>query len=443
MERLPLSAAQTGVWLAQKLAPEDPAYNIGGYVEIFGEVNRAVLQRAVSEALAQADSLRCHFVETAEGARQVISPASGGDVQLVDFSSGSHPRDDANAWMRNATATQFDLASGPLYRIVLLKLAQDRYYCCGTFHHLVTDFFGIILLLRQVAARYTALLDPAAPAAPPLTPWPEMLQEEAAYRASTRYSRDREFWIKQLQGRPEAVTLSGNAPSWPTATIEREASIPRSTFLRLDELGTACNVGVAGVLFAALAVYLSRLSGQRDLLLGMPLSARTGPKHRGSTGFMANVVPLRLQVDPGESFTDLLRQVGTRMRDAFRHQRYGSSDLRGDLGLAVNAPNIFGPVLNFLPSDAAFAFGRHAGRPHLFTNSRTVEDLRLTVHASEGGSDASIQLSANADHYDEPTLRAHERHILQLLDAVVESPELQAGLLPFVRDSERQLLLRD
>ncbi len=232
-------------------------------------------------------------------------------------------------------------------------------------------------------------------------------------------------------------------PVGPSATIEREASIPRSTFLRLDELGTACNVGVAGVLFAALAVYLSRLSGQRDLLLGMPLSARTGPRHRGSTGFMANVVPLRLQVDPGESFTDLLRQVGTRMRDAFRHQRYGSSDLRGDLGLALNAPNIFGPVLNFLPSDAAFAFGRHAGRPHLFTNSRTVEDLRLTVHASEGGSDASILLSANADHYDEPTLRAHERHILQLLDAVVESPELQAGLLPFVRDSERQLLLRD
>jgi len=440
---LPLSVAQTGVWLAQKLAPENPAYNIGGYVEIFGEVNRSVLELAVFQVLQHADSFRYRFTDTEEGPRQVLASVTSVDLPLLDFSTSANPRADAIAWMRSATDTQFELASGPLYRVALLKVSGERYFCCGVFHHLVTDFFGIMLLLRQVAVRYSALLNRAS--APPLdlTPWPEILHEEQEYRTSARYSKDRAFWVRQLQDRPEAVTLSGQPPGWPSAAIEHEASIPGSTFQRLDELGTACNVGVVGVLFAALAVYLSRLSGQRDLLLGMPVAARTGPRHRGSTGFMSNVVPLRLQIDPGERFTDLLRQVGTRIGEAFRHQRYGSSALRTDLGLAANEPNIFGPVLNFLPTDAAFAFGGQPGRPHLFTNTRTVEDLRITVHASAGGSDAVIQFSANADRYDGRTLRGHERNLLQLLGAIAETPELPAGLLPIVSDAQRRQLLQE
>jgi nonribosomal peptide synthetase DhbF len=441
MER-PLSAAQTGVWLAQQLAPDNPAYNIGGYVEIFGAVDRAVLELAVAQILEHADSYHYRFVNTAEGPRQFRAAPTRIEVPLVDFSNGASPRADAIAWMRSATDTHFALDSSPLFRVALLKVADDRYFCCGIFHHLVTDFFGIILLLQQVAVRYTALLNQTT--APPLhlTPWPEILQDEAEYRSSPRYSKDRAFWMRQLQGRAEAVTLSGQPPGWPAATLECDSSIPGATFQRLDELGTACNVGAAGVLFAALAVYLSRLSGQHDLLLGMPVSGRTGPKHRGSTGFMANVVPLRLQINPGERFTDLLRQVGTRVREAYRHQRYGSRALRADLGLAANEANIFGPVLNYLPTDAAFAFGSHAGRPHLFTNSRTVEDLRITVHAGGSGSDASFQLSANADRYDESTLRGHERNFLQLLSAIAESPEMPVGLLPLARDAERRQLLQ-
>lgn len=433
---LPLSAAQTAVWLAQQLAPDSPAYNIGGYVEIFGAVNHPVLELAISQVLQHTDSLLYRFVDTAEGPKQIISPVTRFDLPLVDFSTNSNPRADAMAWMRRATDAHFELRAYPLYRISLLRISEERYFCCGVFHHLVTDFYGIILLLREVAVRYNNLLNRSG--APPLvlTPWAEILQDEEEYRTSTRYSKDREYWIRQLQGRPEPSTLSGQPPSWPSSIIEHEASIPGSTFEALEGLGRACNAGVVGVLFAALAVYVARLSGQHDLLLGMPVAARTSAKHRGSSGFMANVVPLRLQIELGERFGDLLRQVGRRLREAFRHQRYGSSALRADLGLAANEPNVFGTLLNFLPTDADFTFGGHPGRPHLFTNSRSVEDLCITVHASEGGSDAVIQLCANAGQYDEQTLRGHERRFLQLLAAIAESPDLPIGLLPSEGDAE-------
>jgi len=183
------------------------------------------------------------------------------------------------------------------------------------------------------------------------------------------------------------------------------------------------------------------LSGQRDLLLGMPVSARTSPWQRASTGFMANVVPVRLQIEPGERFTAVLRQVGTRLREAFRHQRYGASALRADLGLGAIEPNIFGPELNFLPTDTPLAFGSAHARPHLFTNSRTVGDLRVTVHAGDDGCGAMFQLSANASRYDDRSLRGHERNILHLLAEIADRPDLPAGLLRFMRDADRERLL--
>ena len=45
-ERLDLTAAQRGIWYAQKLAPQNPMYQIGQFVEIDGELDVAVLAEA-------------------------------------------------------------------------------------------------------------------------------------------------------------------------------------------------------------------------------------------------------------------------------------------------------------------------------------------------------------------------------------------------------------
>jgi nonribosomal peptide synthetase DhbF len=426
---LPLSVAQSEVWFAQQLSPDAPVYNIGGYVEISGAVDRAVMERAIHEVLVQADSYRYRFQNSDDGPRQIVGVQTHTELRLVDFSSGADPGAQALAWMREQTEQPFDLTLGPLCRISLLKVSSAHFFCFGVFHHIVTDFFGTILLLRCVAERYAAATTATAIAPLNLPPWAQILAGEDEYRASTRCVRDRDYWLAQLHDRPQTVTLSGRPPSWPTATIRSEAAIAGSTFGQLQALAATCNTGVVAVLFAAIALYLSRVTGAGDLVLGMPVSGRTDPKRRASTGFLANVVPLRLKVEAADSFVTLVQHAATRIREAFRHQRYGSGALRLDLGLAANEPNPYGPILNFLPSDAAFDFGGCSGRPHVFSTSRNVEDLAVTVHAGNDGSDVMLELGANAAHYDEGSLQAHERNILRLLELVSEHAEESTGAL--------------
>src|SRR6202012_4222960 len=98
-------------------------------------------------------------------------------------------------------------------------------------------------------------------------------------------------------------------------------------------------------------------------------------------GFLANVVPLRLIVDPHAAIGALVQQAGVRTREALRHQRYWASALRADLNMLPADPNIYGTVINFVSNDSTMDFAGQSARLTVFTHSRLVEDLGVTVHA--------------------------------------------------------------
>jgi len=126
-----------------------------------------------------------------------------------------------------------------------------------------------------------------------LTPWPEVVRDEEEYRSSPLLDRDRRYWDGLLRGSPRSGHAVGKATGWSTATVAAIGTIPGSTVTRLEELGATAKTSLAAVLYAAVALYLSRVTGLCDLILGMPVAARTNSKLRRSTGFVANVLPLR------------------------------------------------------------------------------------------------------------------------------------------------------
>lgn len=311
---LPLCAAQLDIWRAQKLAPHDTLYNIGGYVEIFGAVDPNVFAEALQQGLRAADSFHLRFAESPDGPRQSFGPIEATRIPFMDLSSTLDPRAAAFAWMQRSMATPFNLAMGPLHRFALLRLSANRFFWYAAYHHLVTDLLGGTVFVRHVAELYNAAMGLAAAPVSTLTPWAQVISDEAQYRTSTRCQRDREYWLEQMRGRPSPVTLSGRVPAWPMGTIESVGCIRAPVFCALDALGRNSGAGVVAVLYAAVAVYMARMTGRSELILGMPVAARTNPTLRRSTGIAGNTVPLLLHVDLSQTFRSLSERVGIRIR---------------------------------------------------------------------------------------------------------------------------------
>lgn len=435
---LPLSTAQIEVWLAQQLAPRDTLFNVGGYLEISGAIDFEVFTKALRMALQEAGSPLSRFQETSAGVRQLPGDVRDVPILFFDLTGEADPHASALAWMDGDIATPFDLVEGPLCRFALLKLREDAVLCYSVFHHLVTDFFGARVLERRTANLYGAAMSGRAAPSETLTPWPEVLDDELAYRQSDRFQRDRAYWRERLANRPETATLSGRPPAWPQSTLRTQVRVQGSTMARLQELGDANGASLVAALFSAAALQLLRLTGERDLILGMPVNARTSASLRRSSGFLSNILPLRLTVDPAGTAAQLIQHCGMRIREAFRHCRYPSSALRSDLGVAPNESNIHGMTLNFLPEDAACDFSDQPAKLHAFLPQAGVQDLNITVHAHQDGFDATIQFDANAAHYGQAALDAHAHGFLTLLEGLLENPQSTLQQLPVMSDRERQ-----
>lgn len=204
-EALPLSAAQLGIWFAQKLNPASPAYNIGEWIEIDGAIDEALFERALAQLIAEADVLRVRIDEQSGEPRQVVGPADGWSLSVFDVSHKTDPRAAAETWMRADLARAVDPARGPLFQFALFKASAEKFFWYARYHHIVMDGYGMWLVARRVAEIYSALAAGQVSQGKSLRPLTDLLDGDAEYRTSEQIAQDRQYWIKALAAPPNSA----------------------------------------------------------------------------------------------------------------------------------------------------------------------------------------------------------------------------------------------
>lgn len=268
--RLPLTAAQTDIWIAHQLSPTSARYLCSTYQDIRGPLDVDVLREAILRALDDAEALRVRFESGGGSASQVVTevPAT---VRLIDLTGEESPEDAAIAWMRAAGAEPVDLATGPVAEHAVLVLAPQRHLLFFRYHHIALDGYGQALHLRRVAQIYTALAAGEEPPPSAARPLADLVDEDCRYRESARFERDRRFWRDFLPELPERASLDRGAPS---ATVSHaEASLPPETVARLQQVAAEADTRWTALLIAAYVAYLHGItepmiswSGCRSLL---------------------------------------------------------------------------------------------------------------------------------------------------------------------------------
>ena len=230
--RLPLSAAQLGVWFGQKIDPVSPIYNLGQSIEIYGSIDPGLFKAAVKQAVVEVEALRVHIIEEIDGPRQVFDRFEIA-LPLFDVSAELDPKAVAEGWMKAELAKPVDLLRGPLFSFALFKAAPDRFFWYQGGHHIASDGFGAALFVRRVADIYTALVNKLPGSENPFGSLVALLEEDAFYRASARFARDRRYWLGTLADRPEPASLSGRPAANCSRVLRQTAYLPASSAEKL------------------------------------------------------------------------------------------------------------------------------------------------------------------------------------------------------------------
>ncbi len=423
-----LSKTQTGIWFAQKLAPLNPCFNIGKYIEIEGQIDRPRFCSAVQLALATHDAAHLRFSELDDGPRQYLSEDTSCEIQFVDLCGEANPWTAAQTWMYRDLSIVFDLTDGPLYRVALIQIEEARFYWYLAAHHLIIDAYAAVRLSRRVADIYSNLADGRSIEADEPLSCLTLLDEERNYRESKQYGRDRTYWLSQHAKLAGPVTLSGRVPRLCERVVHSSGLLPMTTVKGLRvaptkvwNLPAGPGTSLAAVMIASTAIYLQLATGLDDIVFGMPVLARNGPKQRQIIGAAANMVFPRMTIGPANTIAEVMLKAGHRMREALRHQRFPASDLRRELALNSADPDIAGTIINFIPLADDFRFADCPATTHRLANWRA-DDLEIRIHADGRTDGVLLELTGNADHYSPESLDGHRRCLARLLRELALSP---------------------
>ncbi len=447
-ERMELSLAQERLWFIEQLEETRGAYTVAtaGYIE--GPLDRAAFSQALVMVVDRHEILRTTFGDSHGKPFQRIAAESRVDCRYRDLGSLSPKRRDAekDSWVRSITAEPFDLTAGPLHRVGLIRLEEQRYLLLVAMHHIVTDGWSLGIFFRDLAQSYSLLTGKSSryPAALSVqyvdyAVWQRTLDRNGDFRP------DIEYWQRCLDGAPPLLALPTDRPRQASANMRGATgsfSIPAELASSLGALASRTRSTLFIVTLAGFAVLLKRYSRQDDIVIGAPVANREMVELEQLVGFFVNTLALRIVLFDDLVVDTLIDRVRDVVLQAFAHQRAPFEQV---VDACVKQRNLgYSPLFQ-----AMFAF-QNAPMP-----DATLGDCRFTPIAvernsthfdlgfflAENGGNIEVSYEYSTDLFDGQTIRRLAGHYVRILEGMVRAPGLSIDRIPLMSQEERSTMI--
>lgn len=442
----PMTEPQLEVWLSDQLSEAAScSYNESFSMRMRGALNQSALKEAIQRVIARHDSLRSTF--DGELRRVHFARELKIEIPVVDLTGVSATeRDDRVRKIIRADAhTPFRLAEGPLVRAQLVLLDPENTLLIFTSHHIVCDGWSTNVLLDEISAIYNSLVSGATPHLPSAMSFAEYAAAQAEFAESEEGRKIEEFWIKQFQQLPQPLDLPADrsraaVKEFKGATCRRRIS--RAVYEDIKKFGAKQKCTLFVTLLSAWQILLARLSGQDDIVIGVPTAGQS-LVDRVLVGHCVNFIPLRSSVRGDLNTAEFLRRVRQSVLEGYEHQNYTYGRLVRKLALRRDPSRLpltevqfnlerVGEGLHFEGLDA-----KVDSNPKSFVNF----DLFLNIVESADG--LVLDCDYNTGLFEEETIARWLTHYETLLRGMVANVNRAIADLPLLTEAERKQLLID
>lgn len=439
---LPLTGSQEGIWLADQISEQKTAYIISHAIEFQGAVDLTLLSHAIRQGLAEADTITASFIQTDEGARQMLRA----DIHAQDIPEPEFITVDSSAqafdimWADTKTDLALD-GSQPLFRHIIFNIntggETPGIIWYQRYHHIQLDGFSFTSLTRRIAAIYTELANGSNISVTPFSGLAPVVEEYKTYGQSSTCEKDQLFWKNYCENMPEATSLSLRAAANDQPASElltQDLFFSSEIFSTLHATAESHQLTVQDFLFALVAAYLYRMTGQAQQAIGIPFMRRMGSSAIHSVVPVVNVLPVRVHMHSDMDWPTLAQTFKESLKQVRRHQRYDAEKIQRDLHKVGSGEKLYGAVINYKMFDYRLDFcGTPALTHHLATGP--VDDIEFNLVIN--GEAIQLELRAHAKRYSRDELSSHAARIEQLLSQWLITPQNTIGQLPLITPTEK------
>ena len=421
-EHFPLTDAQAEKWLGSRYSTQASlAFNEAFELRFDGAVEDQRLIDAFQQVIARHEAFAVRI--DGNGCAQVFEPPSTLHLEYADLSCEADPETAYAAYCRQQSALAIDPAVGPLARARLCRLsdADVRVYMLA--HHLLLDGWSLRIFLQECVAFYNASRSGRPLRLPAADSWSNYARTERMRRDGAEGRRSLEYWVRQLNDRPEPLSLPTDYPR--SANIGFAAAnlcmgVEPALWQRLRVVSREQKVTRFTMLLTAYALLLHRLTGQTDLLIGIPFAGAARGAGARMIGDTDNTLPLRIRIDPKVPIAGLLQQVQHALREASDYQDVSLGRIVDALHLPRNTGRLLlvDSILTLEPAMDGLKFDGTNCR--IDAMPRIASAWELALHWRQTPASLVLEIQYQTALYAESTVRAWCNAYLDLLDAIAK-----------------------
>ncbi|KAF9928118.1 hypothetical protein BGZ65_006405, partial [Modicella reniformis] len=445
---LPLSFSQQRLWFLGQLEGLSQIYNLPLTVRFRGELNRKAWQQALDTLFARHEALRSVFV-TVDGQPQVrlLPDQSGIPIRWEDLRG----RQDAEVKLEQLSTDEvnapFDLARGPLIRVLMVQLDNDEHFFSLTQHHIVSDGWSIAILYRELNELYSAYCRNECDPLPPLAiQYPDYAAWQRQWLSGDRLETHSSYWRTTLADVPVLLNLPTDRPRPPQQSYAGDRlSIQLDPQLTnaLKQLSQKHGMTLYMTILAAWSSILSRLSGQDDIIIGSPTANRNHPQIESLIGFFINTLALRIDLSGDPTVRQILERVRNSTLDAQTHQ-----DLPFEQVVDIVQPTrslSHSPLFQVMfvwQNNETSEWQLPAIESIDVETSYNISKFDLTLELGESDDEIAGSLEYSTALFDRQTMERHIGYLCTVLQAMTVDQEQVISNVDVLGPIERELLLQ-
>lgn len=448
-DTVPLGASQHEVWLASRFSDQAScAYNESVTLRLKGRLDRSALAAAWNELVARHEALRAQFSE--DGRTQHFAADRRIPIRQEDWQACSAEERDQRlgTLIRNEAETPFDLVKGPVVRTTLADLGADDHALVITAHHLICDGWSMNVVCDELGRLYSAKVDGVPCELQPTMGLGGYIRWQQQQAAGGDAGRSAEHWRQRFATIPTLPDLPTDHPrpgqrAYAGDTVR--LSLPTDLHRALKEVAAQHKATLFTTLLSAFQALILRLTGQTDVVVGVPLAGQTQLDERGDflVGHCANFLPLRAQLAADRSLADQLPALQKAVLTDFAHQDYGYGSLLNDLTLTRDPSRLPLTEVQFNLERWASTV-RFSGLDTAFdSNPKRFVVFDLFINAVDSDQGLLLVCDFNRVHFKAATVQRWLGYFATLLRGFIAAPNTPIAALPLLSEAERKQILSD
>ena len=446
---IPFSDSHIEIWLATQLGRDaSRAFHEQVIYEMDDLFDMDALRHAVQKVVYRHDGLRVNVDRSEAGL--IILPARYVPITEKDL---SHIKDETvlkaafNDYLVAYLDEDYDLFEDPLIRFSVVKLSENRSALVLAAHHLVIDGWSMGVVLKDLSEYYNSACDQERFGTASPFQLSSFLDEIKDYPASEEYKETEAFWLNRFADgvpTPPQLPLDYPRPAVKTYHGHRISVLfDKNLSEGVSQFSQEKNCTLFTTLFSVFSVLVNKLTGQNDLVIGVPVAGQAVWGQPELVGHCVNFLPFRIKVNAQDQVDDFVSQMRTMVLDGNEYQNFTFGSLLPKLKIKRDPSQMPLTSLVFNVDQGMDAFDFKGSEARYLPCSRNYIKYDIFFNIIDENNQLSLELDYNSDLFDRESVEHWIAMFMDLAKNIVSGSKEKISTLLVAQGQEKGCVLQD